>query len=394
MFDTLKRGALAAAAALAIAGCGGGSDNPPSETDLLNGAGKFENADAQGQWHVNAPEGATLNEDLFAPCPEIAGLTGTCAKINSSDFGANTYSTQLILWDTVADPAAPMNLHLRADKQYTVKFTGAVESNDLSSRPVSIWLQECTTATDCNWPPANGNPTIELPTDGLPYVSDPFSPGADMDVHLVINMGPDSTNAETTFFIDNLQIIEEPKAPPPGGADLLAGAGSFETNPAESWYKNINSALDANLVTLEFSACPAGGTGTCAVFSSTDPNGFGLTTWHSQLIYGLTGTPTAVDLDPTKHYRIGLKGMVQGCTAPVTIVSWLQPNTTPNWPPANNNNWNLVFTGTMADVTTTVFPGADGAEFGFVLNFSFGNATTGNVGCAFTLDDVQLIQVD
>ena len=392
MFDTLKRGAVAAVAVLAIAGCGGSSKkSTPSETDLLSGAGKFETTETQAQWHVNAVDGATLNEDPFVDCPAIAGFTGfagKCAKINSSNLGDNNYNTQLAFWDPAVDPTTFKTVHLSADKQYVVKFAGAVVSDDDSSRPVSIWLQHCSSPSSCDWPPANGSTSIELPTTGLAYESPAFTVAADVDVHVVINLGPESTNSGTTFYIDNVQVIEQAKPPPPLGTDVLAGAGSFTDATAQgTWF--INPPSQAGVIALTFPAdCGAGFTGPCARLEGTD---YGTNSYSTQLSYG-QGTFQPVQLVDGKSYQIQLAGKVDGATGPVSISVWLQHGT--DWPPANGTGGGtgpFALTSTAksfaADTFTVSAPSPDG--YNFVVNVGGPNSANG----VFSLDDIQLIEI-
>jgi len=391
MFDTLKRGAVAAVAALAIAGCGGGSSNStPSDTDLLKGAGKFEGADAQGQWSVVKVAGATVNDDPFVACPAATGLSGTCAKVTASPLGDHDYSTQLAFWDPSADPTTFKTVHLSAGKQYVVKFAGAVVSDDSASRQVSIWLQTPDYQKIVNPTPT----TKELPTTGDTYESAPFAVSADVDVHVVINLGPEGANGGTTFYLDNVQVIEQAKPPPPTGTDILAGGGSFDDATSQGdWF--INPPSQAGNVSLTYSACPAGGTGQCAVVSAA--SGYGTSSYSTQLSWG-TGSFTEVTIDATKKYRVALKGMVASCSTPgnVTVAVWAQ-SVSVDWPPLNAGSSghgpgaDLTLTGTMTALTTDVWTPASGqTDVHFVVNLG---GTGGNAGCVFTFDDIQLIEI-
>lgn len=381
MLDMLRRrsSALFLITALA-AGCGDSSSDTksPAEVDLLGGAGDFEGEAHQAMWRVQMAEGTTANEDLFAACDS----SSTCAKILLSEYGADTYSSQVQYWDASVEPAGTRHVALIPGKQYKIKLWGqAVNAADPegTTHPVAIWLQALDYSTNY------GAATFELKATGDAYESEGFTVNAEVDAQFVINLGPGSANNGTTFYLDDVEVIEGAMPPPPSGTDLLDGMGGFDDEAAQGhWWLQIQEGADATVEYVE----EAGFDGKCAKIAGNT----GATNYYTQLGWADPATPGAfakLTVYADKTYQIRARTKVVGATETVTQSAWLQPGTG-----AAINGWggapaDLLFSAEATDRVLGTFTGADATDAELKINF--GTATT---GLTFFIDDVKLVQVD
>jgi hypothetical protein len=391
MFEILRRraGAMFFAAALFGAGCGGGGGgkNTPTETDLLGGAGDFEGEAHQAMWFVQA--GVEVNADLWSACDSGS----TCAKIELSDYGANSYSSQLAYWDATLDPATFRTVSLTQGKFYTIKFWAqAVNPDDAAgvTHPVTAWLQQTDDAGNY------GVVECEVPAEGTECTATgfEFAGATGTESKVVLNFGPQDTNGGTTFYVDNLQILEGEPPPPPAGTDMLGGAGSFSDEAAQAkWrfeYHDETNEFpgDANSQ-LEY-VTEDGFDGPCAKISGT----VGTTNYYTQ--FGWQNEDASgwgrIALEEGQTYQIRVRTKVTGAGDETVVGSvWMQDGSSATAPP---NGWSgaaadVLFSATAEDRVLGVFT-STAAEL--EMKFNFGG--TDREGMTFFVDNIQLIKVD